>query len=56
MDLPIRSSSTALAPFVQGSPLLAFLISQPRVSHTTLVVALFSRVVLHVTINIMILS
>jgi hypothetical protein len=29
-------------------PPLAFLISQPRASHTTLVVALFSRVVLHV--------
>jgi hypothetical protein len=34
---------------------LAFLVSQPRASHTTLVVALFSRVVLHVPINIMIL-
>jgi hypothetical protein len=43
-------------PFRVGSPLLAFLISQPRASHTTLVVALFSRVVLHVSIIIMILS
>jgi hypothetical protein len=49
-------SPTALAPFRQGSHPLAFLISQPRASHTTLVVALFSRVVLHVPINIMILS
>jgi hypothetical protein len=49
-------SPTTLAPFGQGSPPLAFLISQPRASHTTLVVALFSRVVLHVPINIMILS
>jgi hypothetical protein len=39
-----------------SSPPLAFLVSQPRASHTTLVVALFSRVVLHVLINIMFLS
>ena len=32
-------------PFREGSPTLAFLISQPRASHSTLVVALFSRVV-----------
>jgi hypothetical protein len=38
-------SPTALDPFGSGSPPLAFLISQPRASHTTLVVALFSRVV-----------
>jgi hypothetical protein len=38
-------SPTALAPFGLGSPPLAFLISQSRASHTTLVVALFSRVV-----------
>jgi hypothetical protein len=49
-------SPTALAPFGLGSPPLAFLISQPRASHTTLVVALFSQVVLHVPINIMMLS
>jgi hypothetical protein len=35
---------------------LAFLISQQNASHTTLVVALFSWVVLHVPITIMILS
>jgi hypothetical protein len=40
-----RSSPTALAPFEQGSPPLAFLINHPRASYTTLVVALFSRVV-----------
>jgi hypothetical protein len=50
------NSPTALAPFRKGSPPLFFLISQPRASHTTLVVAIFSRVVLHVPINIMILS
>jgi hypothetical protein len=49
-------SPTALAPFGYGSPPLAFLISQPRASHTTLVVAQYSRVVLHVPINNMILS
>jgi hypothetical protein len=49
-------SPTALAPIRYGSHPLAFLVNQPRVSHTTLVVALFSRVVLHVPINIMILS
>jgi hypothetical protein len=49
-------SPTALAPFGYGSHSLAFLIRQPRASHTTLVVALFSRVVLHVPINIMIIS
>jgi hypothetical protein len=47
---------TALAPFGYVSPPLAFLISHSRASHTTLVVALFSRVVLHVPINIMILT
>ena len=49
-------SPTVLAPFGEGSTPLAFLISQPRASHTTLVVALFSRVVLHVPINITILT
>jgi hypothetical protein len=49
-------SPIALAPFGYGSPPLAFLISQRRASHTTLVVALFSRLVLHVPTNIMILS
>jgi hypothetical protein len=38
-------SPTALAPFGYGSYPLAFLVNQPRASHTTLVVALFSRVV-----------
>jgi hypothetical protein len=41
---------------LSGRPPLAFLISHPRAFHTTLIVALFSRVVLHVPINIMILS
>jgi hypothetical protein len=54
--LYIDHSPTALAPFRLGSHPLAFLVSQPRASHTTLVVALFSRVALHVSINIMILS
>jgi hypothetical protein len=40
----------------QGNLSLAFLITWPRASHSTLVVALFSRVVLHVPINNMILS
>jgi hypothetical protein len=39
------SSPTALAPFGWASPPLSFLISQPRAFQTTLVVALFSRVV-----------
>jgi hypothetical protein len=43
-------------PFREGSHQLAFLVNQPRASHTTLAVALFSRVVLYVPINIMILS
>jgi hypothetical protein len=51
-----RSSSTALAPFGFGSPPLPFLISQPRASHSTLVVARLSQVKLHVPINTMILS
>jgi hypothetical protein len=45
-----------LAPFGYGSHPLAFLISQPRMSHTTLAVALFPKWSLHVPINIMILS
>jgi hypothetical protein len=40
-------SPTTLAPFRSDSPPLAFLISQPRASHTTLVAAMFSRVVAH---------
>jgi hypothetical protein len=37
-------------------PTLAFLISQPRVSHSTLVVARLSQVKLHVPVNTIILS
>jgi hypothetical protein len=51
-----RSFSTALAPFGEGSPPLVFLISQPWASHTILVVTLFSRVILHVPMNTIILS
>jgi hypothetical protein len=40
----------------KDSHTLAFLINYPRSSHSTLVVALFSQVVLHVPINKMILS
>jgi hypothetical protein len=46
------NSPTALAPFGYGSLPLAFLISQPRASHSTLVVARVSQVKLHVPINI----
>jgi hypothetical protein len=55
-DLPTLTTLVLPFPFRYGSHPLAFLISQPRASHTTLVVALFSRVVLLVPINIMILS
>jgi hypothetical protein len=52
----IDHTPTALAPIGLGSPPLAFLVSQPRASHATLVVARFSLVVLHIPITIMILS
>jgi hypothetical protein len=54
----IAAKSTQGPPYTDHSPtaLAPFLVSQPRASHSTLVVALFSRVVLHVPINIMILS
>jgi hypothetical protein len=50
------SDASPLAPFGYGNLSLAFLITWPRASHSTLVVALFFWVVLHVPINIMILS
>jgi hypothetical protein len=50
------NSPTALAPFGYGRPPLAFLISQQRASHSTLVVARVSQVKLHVPINIIVLS
>jgi hypothetical protein len=49
-------SPTALAPFDKGSPPLAFLVSQPRASHSTLVVARVSQVKLDVPIDIIVLS
>jgi hypothetical protein len=52
----IRSLGVPLIMVPDSSHPIAFLISQPRVSHTTLVAALFFRVVLHFPINIMILS
>jgi uncharacterized Zn-finger protein len=45
-------SPTALAPFGYASLPLAFLISQPRASHSTLMVARVSQVKLHVPIKI----
>jgi hypothetical protein len=56
-NLPILYiDSLPACPFRVRSSLTSFLINHPRASHSTLVVALFSRVVLHVPINKIILS
>jgi hypothetical protein len=55
-NLPTRLLPYCPCPFRVGSPPLAFLISQPRASHSTLVVAHVSQVKLHVPFNIIVLS
>jgi hypothetical protein len=52
----LYNDASSLAPFGKDNPSLVLLINWPRASHTTLVVALFSQVKIHVTVNKMILS